>query len=141
MEKDKLDHPYKREYLEAPIRMHKYKLECLHKRMELMPPGTNDYERNEVALEKMRTSTEIKALTNIIAERESYYLHYFNNVFLKDLEDMEENMSDIINKANNSKVSEIKDLCEKLKFNVKGSVNIELKIHLYKLLKNKLNEN
>lgn len=134
------EHPYKKEYLEAPLRMHKMKLECLQKRIRLMPEGTTEYERNEVILEKMKTGAEIKALSNVIAEREAYYLNYWNKVFLPDIEDMEENLSEVLNKAKNSKDKEIQDLVSNLTFEVKGNVNIELKIHQYKLLKKKLNE-
>lgn len=133
-------HPYKQEYLEAPLRFHKLKLECLHKRIALMPAGETDYEKNEVILEKMKTTSEIKALSNIIAEREAYYLNYWNKVFVPDVEDMEENIGTVLTKAHHSKDEEVKALVAKLTFEVQGNVNIENKIHLYKLLKKKLAE-
>jgi hypothetical protein len=129
------EHPYKKEYLEAPLRMHKFKLECLHKRVALMPEGKTDYERNEVILEKIKTGAEIKALTGIIAEREAYYNNYFNNVFIKDIEDLENNFGEIITVAQKRTEPEIKVLVDKLLFAIKGSVNIELKIHDFKMLK------
>ena len=136
----KNEHPYKKEYLEAPLRMHKYKLELLHKHIRLMPEGKTDYERNQVELEKLKTGAEIKALTNVIAEREAYYLNYFNNVFVKDLDDMQENLVELLNKAKNNPDKDVQDLVNKLSFEVKGPVNVELQMHLYKLLKKKLTE-
>ena len=52
---EQLNHPYLREYLEVPLQMHKLKLECLQKKLSLMPEGKTDYERNEVVLEKIKT--------------------------------------------------------------------------------------
>ncbi len=135
MEPVKNEHPYKKEYLEAPLRLHKLKLECLHKRMALMPEGKTDYERNEVVLEKIKTGAEIKALTGIIGEREAYYLQYFNNVFLPDIESMEEGYGELVMAARKRTEPEIKDVLAKLEFTPKGSMNVELKIYHYKMLK------
>ncbi len=133
-------HPYKQEYLEAPIRIHKTKLECLQKRMALMPEGTTEYEKNEVMLEKIKTSGEIKALSNIIAEREGYYINFWQNKFLPEINEMEENFGDVIAKAQKSTDIAVKDLLAKTIFEVKGSVNVELKVYLYQQLKNLLKE-
>jgi len=134
----KLDHPYLREYIEVPLQMHKLKLECLQKRITLMPEGKTDYERNEVILEKIKTQGEIKALARAVAERESYAIKFFHEVFLKDIEDMEENYSVVVNKAKNRTEPEIKDALGRLTFNVVGNTNVEAKILHFKLLKNLL---
>lgn len=131
-------HPYKQEYLEAPLRLHKLKLECLQKRIALMPEGKTDYERNEVILEKIKTGAEIKSLSNVIAEREAYYINYWQNSFLPDINEMEENYSKIVDQASKREEQEIKDVLQKLQFQIVGSVNVELKIHLFKQLKNLL---
>jgi hypothetical protein len=130
-------HPYMNEYLEKPLMLHKLKLECLQKRLALMPLGDTDYEKNEVVLEKIKTSGEIKALSQVIAEREAYYITYWNKQFLPDLEDLEENYGDVISKAREiaKTNNEVRDALAKAEFEVVGSVNIEGKIHFYKLLK------
>ena len=141
MDTVKNEHPYKKQYLEAPLRMHKYKLELLYKRIKLMPEGKTDYERNEVELEKIKTGAEIKALTGVIAEREAYYNNYFNNVFIKDIESLESEYGDIVTAARKRTEQPIKDVLAKLTFEQKGvSVNIEEKIHHFKSLKKLLNE-
>lgn len=132
----KEEHPYKKEYLERPLELAKLKLECLHKRMALLPEGKTDYEKNEAQLIKLSTSAEIKALTRNVAEREAYYLNYFNKVFLPDLEDLEENYGNVITEAKKRIEQNIIDLLAKVEFNgANGAVNIELKIHNFKLLK------
>ena len=134
----KQDHPYMAEYLEAPLRMHKYKLECLQKRMTLMPEGKTDYEKNEVILEKIKTGGEIKALSNIIAEREGYYLNYWQKSFLPDIEDLENNMQSVLDQANKRSEPEIKDMAARLAFVPIGNINIEGKIMMLKQLRNML---
>lgn len=133
------DHPFKRDYLEGPLRLHKLHLECLQKRMVLMPAGVTEYEKNEVLLLKISTGAEIKAKQKNIAEREAYYLNYWNKEFLPAIEDLEANYGDIIAQASKRVEPEIKDLLAKLTFEeTGGSVNIELKIYNFKLLKNLL---
>lgn len=132
------NHPYMAEYLEAPLRLHKYKLECLQKRITLMPEGKTDYEKNETVLEKFKTSSEIKALSSVIAEREAYYINYWNKCFLPDLEDLEENMASVCNEARKRPEPEIKEQLARVEFIPTGSINIEGKIMHYKQLKNML---
>ena len=109
-------HPYMAEYLEKPLQLHKLKLECLQKRMTLMPEGKTDYERNEVMLEKIKTGGEIKALSNIVAEREAYYISYWQNSFLPDLEDLENNFASVCAEARKRPEQNIKDLLAKVEF-------------------------
>ncbi len=131
-------HPYMKEYMEAPLQLHKLKLECLHKRIALMPEGKTDYERNEVTLDKLKTFGEIKALTNIVAEREAYYIQYFNNEFLPAVEDMDKNYASVIATARKRTEQEIIDTLAKVEFQVTGSTNIEGKLLHFKMLKNLL---
>ena len=56
-------------------------------------------------------------------------------MWISDIEDMEENYSDVVNKAKNRQEPEIKDALSRLTFNVVGSTNIELKIMNYKAVK------
>lgn len=129
------DHPYKREYLEGPLRLHKLKLECLQKRMTLIPEGKTEYEKNEAILMKIATGGEIKSLASHVAEREAYLINYFQRSFLPDIEDMENNYGTVIEKASKRTEPEIKKVLSELTFETPGSVNIELKIHNYRLLK------
>lgn len=129
---------YMQEFLEAPLRLHKLKLECLQKRMALMPEGKTDYEKNEAILAKIETGAQIKALLNVIAEREAYYIQYWQKEFLPTIEDMEENFSKVIAQASKREEPEIKELLAKVSFQVVGSVNIEGKMFEYKRLKNLL---
>ncbi len=130
-----MNHPYMQEFLEAPLRLHKLKFECLQKRISLMPEGKTEYEKNESTLLKITTGAELKALRNIIAEREAYYINYWQNEFLPSLEDLEENYSVIVEKASKRTEPEIQEVLAKLTFTVNGSVNIDGKIHHFKLLK------
>jgi hypothetical protein len=132
------DHPYKQEYLEAPLRLHKFKLECLQKRIALMPEGKTEYEKNENTLLKLVTGGEVKALSNVIAEREGYYLQYWTQQFLPDIEDLENNMATVCAEAEKRNDPAIKDQLEKVKFIPNGSINIEGKIVEFKLLRNLL---
>ena len=131
----KEEHPYKKEYLEAPLRLHKMKLECLQKRIMLMPEGKTEFEKNEVILDKIKTGAEIKALSTVVAEREAYYINYFQNSFLPDLEDLESNFGEVVAAARKRTEPEIVDLLAKVEFIPTGSINIEGKIFNFKLLK------
>lgn len=135
-----MEHPYLREYMEKPLQLHKLKLECLQKRMTLMPEGKTDYEKNEIVLDKIKTGGEIKALSQLVAEREAYYLNYFQNQFLPDIEDMEKSYSEVITKARKIAETdqEVKDLLAKVEFVPVGSANVELSLMQFKLLKNKI---
>lgn len=132
------EHPFKRDYLEIPLRLQKIHLECLQKRMVLMPAGVTEYEKNEALLLKITTGAEIKAKQKNIAEREAYYLNYWNKEFLPAIEDLEANYGAVVAQASKREEPEIKDLLAKLTFEETGSVNIELKIYNFKLLKNLL---
>ena len=131
-----------REYMEVPLQLHKLKLECLQKKIVLMPAGTTEYEKNEVILEKIKTGAEIKALHQIIAEREAYYINYWNKEFLPSIEDMENNLSHVINtaRARAKDNPEIKEQLARVEFQPVGSVNIEGKLMNYKILKNLLKQ-
>ena len=119
------DHPYKSEYMERPLQLAKLKLECLQKRIVLMPEGKTDYERNEATILKIETGAEIKAKIREVGQREAYYLNYFNNVFLKDLEDLEENYGSVVMTARKRSEQDIKDQLAKVEFNsANGQVNI-----------------
>ncbi len=130
---------YMQEFLEAPLRLHKFKLECIQKRMALIPEGKTDYEKNEAILTKINTSAEIKSLQNIIAEREAYYIQYWQKEFLPAIEDMEENYGKVVAEAIKRQEPEIKELLAKVTFQVVGSVNVEGKLFEFKRLKNLLN--
>ncbi len=124
------------EYLEAPLRLHNYKLECLQKRMALMPDGVTEYEKNEYILLKISTGGEIKALSNIIAERTGYLINYWNKSLLPDAEEMAANYDSLVIKAKKSDNSRVKELLNMLEFPTVGNVNVEAKIFYYKQLKN-----
>ena len=138
---NQLDHPYMREYMEVPLELHKLKLECLYKRLSLMPAGVTEYEKNEALLEKLKTNGEIKALQQIVNEREAYYIHYWNKEFLPSIEDMETNYEAVIVKARGLAKGndEISSQLSKVEFIPVGSMNIEGKLQEFKILKNLIN--
>ncbi len=94
--------------------------------------------KNETVLEKLKTGSEIKALSSVIAEREAYYINYWNKCFLPDLEDLEENMASVCNEARKRTEPEIREQLARVEFIPTGSINIEGKIMHYKQLKNML---
>lgn len=134
-------HPYMKEYMEAPLMMHRFKLECLIKRSTLLEEGfsqKSEYEKNEIQIKKIETQGEIKVLSRMIAEREAYYIMYFNKQFLPSVADMEDNYGSVIEKARRlaKENEEIKELLGKVEFQAQGSANIEGKLLHFKMLQN-----
>lgn len=133
------DHPYKRQYLEVPLALQKLKLECLQKRMFLMPEGKTDYEKNERTLTRIATGAEIKAQSLSVGEKEAYLINYFNKVFIPDLEALEANLEKVVNSAQKRTEPEILEVMSKLTYEAASSnPNVELMIHSFKSLKNLL---
>ncbi len=133
-----LDHPYMREYMEVPLMLHKLKLECLLKKLALMPLGETEYEKNDFLLEKIRINGEVKALQLLINEREAYYIHYWNKEFMPAITDFENNYESVVLKGRElaKESDEIRDMLAKVEFVPIGSVNIEGKLMNFKMLKN-----
>ena len=94
------EHPIKR-HLENQLIFHKRKLECLQKRLVLIDENKaskSEHQKNEDELLKIETILNIETLQKIIGEREGYYVSYAKK-FIADMEDMDNNIKSVIEKA------------------------------------------
>jgi len=135
-----INHPYLQN-LKNTLVTQKTMKECLEKRLFLIHldyVNKSEFEKNEIEITKIKTQGEIDVLKRVIDEKENYFIKYMKQ-FVVDIEEVDKEYENIINKAKKKATTNI-DMTKLL-----GSVNwkaveenIEIKIHLYKRLKDLL---
>lgn len=135
-----INHPYLQQ-LKNTLVTQKTMKECLEKRLFLIHldyVNKSEYEKNEIEIAKIKTQGEIDVLKRVIDEKENYFIKYMKQ-FVIDIEEVEKEYENIIKKA------KIKATTNTEMTNLLGSVNwknveenVEVKIHLYKRLKDLL---
>ena len=132
-----MNHPYAK-VLQDTLATHKKMLDCLEKRLTLIPidyATKNEHEKNEIEIIKIKTQGEIDSIKKVIKQREEYFLNYMKQ-FSVDVEECENEYENILQKAKikATKNTDMTDLLESV--NWKGvDENIEVKIKLYQRLK------
>jgi hypothetical protein len=135
-----INHPYLQN-LKNTLVTQKTMKECLEKRLFLIHldyANKSEYEKNEIEITKIKTQGEIDVLKRVIDEKENYFIKYMKQ-FVLDVEEVDREYQNILDKA------KIKAINNTEMVNVLDSVNwkvvqenIEVKIHLYKRLKDLL---
>jgi len=135
-----INHPYLQN-LKNTLVTQKTMKECLEKRLFLIHldyVNKSEFEKNEIEITKIKTQGEIDVLKRVIDEKENYFIKYMKQ-FVIDIEEVDKEYENIINKAKKKATTNI-DMTKLL-----GSVNwkaveenIEIKIHLYKRIKDLL---
>lgn len=134
---NKSEHPYMKT-LEDTLELAKFKLECLEKRLILIDEEyktKSDYEKNESELIKITTRSEISAIKRVIKEKESYFINFMKQ-YVEDMDEIESNFTDVVNKAKEKSLTDpkIKTILEKVVWE-NLEKNTEAKIYFYKQIK------
>ena len=129
-----INHPYLRE-LENTLTIHKQKMERLELRLTLKHHCKDEWERNEHELLLIDTKGKIQAQKRVVYEREQYYIKFFNQ-FLLDVEEMEKDYDEVLEKAKaaTEKNSTLKSIMDLAKWDIINS-DLEQKIAFYKRIK------
>jgi len=132
-----INHPYM-ENLKATLVTQKNMKECLEKRLRLIDidlSKKNEYELNEIEITKIRTIGEIDVLKRVIYEKENYFIKYMQQ-FIKDVEELDKNYEKVIAEARTKAKTNphIDNTLKSVKWDV-VKTNMEVKIHLYKRLR------
>ena len=131
-----INHPYIKT-LEGTLLTHKRLLECLEKRLVLIHTDyalKNEYEKNEIEIDKINPQAEIESVKRIIAERENYFQKYMAK-FVVDAEEVDKNYEKLLEKIKKDKKAGSKELLDSVNWKAVEE-NIEVKIKLYERLKN-----
>lgn len=131
-----INHPYIKT-LENTLIIHKRLLECLEKRLVLIHTDyalKNEYQKNEIEIEKIKTQAEIDSVKRIISERENYFQKYMAK-FVVDAEEVDKNYEKLLDKIKKDKKAGSKELLDSVNWKAVEE-NIEVKIKLYERLKN-----
>ena len=132
-----INHPYLQN-LKNTLVTQKTMKECLEKRLFLIHldyANKSEYEKNEIEITKIKTQGEIDVLKRVIDEKENYFIKYMKQ-FVVDVEEVEKEYINVLNKAKIKATTntEMTNLLESVNWKTVDE-NIEVKIHLYKRLK------
>jgi len=132
-----INHPHM-ENLKATLVTQKTMKECLERRLRLIDVDLSkksEYEKNEIEITKIRTIGEIDVLKRVIYEKENYFIKYMQQ-FIKDLEELDKNYDKVIAQARTQAKTNthVDNTLKSVKWDV-VKTNMEVKIHLYKRLK------
>lgn len=130
-----LYHPYIKT-LQGTLAVHYTLFEALNKRISLIKTNfasKSEFEKNEIEITIIKTTTEIESLKKVIDAREDYFKKYIQQ-FAIDVEEMEKGYEELLEKSKASKDKVVVQMLESVNWEFVQS-NIEAKIKLYQRLK------